>query len=295
LKTSRASGGIVFARGAERRTLGLAAMTAGPDGVKETGFYELDAELKLTRVEDAEALAGALKSYPMNGTGLVVEAASAVITDDAGRRWRFPKADAAYDAPGLWGAERLCREICTERDLLNVCGTFYELPAENAGGFSKVRAVATHGGRIHDYCSYRGLLVLSGVEAGAGASEHIVRSGDGRAAVWVGAVDDLWAFGKSRGRGGPWKESAVKAGAPSDPYLMTGFDKKRLTLSHAGAEAVNVTLELDITGTGVWRTYETYRVEPGREVRAVLDDARAYWLRVTADTSCTATAWLEYE
>ncbi len=295
-QTGSGLGGIVYARGGNKRSLGLAAMKAGQEGVKEVGFYELDAALKLTRVEDdPNALAFTRKSYPMNGTGLVVEAASAVITDNAGRRWRFPKADAAYDSPGLWGTERLCREVCTERDLLNVCGTFYELPAENAGGFGKARAVATHGGHIHDYCSYRGMLVLSGVESAAGASEHLIRSEDGLAAVWVGVVDDLWAFGKARGQGGPWKDAAVKAGEPSDAYLLTGFDKKRLTLSHAGADAVTMTVELDITGTGVWRTYETFRVEPGRPAQVALDSARAYWLRVTADKACTATAWLVYE
>jgi hypothetical protein len=294
--TAAGTCGIVYGRGADKRTMGLAAMAAGPGGVQPVGFYELDAALNLKRVtDDANAMGYTLKSYPLNGTGLVVEAASAVVTDDAGRRWRFPKAGAAWDAPGLWGTERLCREVCTERDLLNVCGTFYELPAENAGGFAKARAVATHGGRIHDYCSYRGLLVLTGIEAGTAASDHIIRSDDGQAAVWVGAVDDLWAFGKPRGQGGPWKDAAVQAGEPSDPYLMTGFDRKRLTLSHAGAESVKVTLELDITGAGVWRAYETYTVEPGKKTEVSLDDARAYWLRVVADKACTATAWLVYE
>jgi hypothetical protein len=108
-------------------------------------------------------------------------------------------------------------------------------------------------------------------------------------------VDDLWAFGKPRGQGGPWKDTAVKAGKPSDAYLMTGFDKKRLTLSQSGAAAANVTLELDLTGTGAWRAYETYRVEAGKPLQVTLDDVRAYWLRVTSDKACTATAWLVYE
>jgi len=294
-KSAAGMGGLVYARGGDTRTLALAAVEAGAGGVKEAGFYELDAALNLKRVEDPGAMGYAQKSYPMNGAGLELDAASAVVTDDAGRRWRFPKADATDASPGLWGRERLCREVCTERDLLNVCGTFYELPAENAGGFSKVRAVATHGRRIHDYCSYRGLLVLSGLDAAAAASEHVIRSADGRAAVWVGAVDDLWAFGKPRGQGGPWKDTAVKAGEPSDAYLMTGFDRKRLTLSHAGAGAVGVTVELDITGAGVWRPYATVRVEAGRPAQVALDDVRAYWLRVKADAPCTATAWLVYE
>ena len=294
-KTSSGFGGIVYARGGNKRTLGLAAVHAGPDGVKDVGFYELDSALNLVRVDDPNAVHLTRSNYPINGSGLEYDAASAVVTDDAGRRWRFPKSDAACEKPGLWGRERLCREVCTERDLLNVCGTFYELPAENAGGFPKVRAVATHGGRIHDYCSYRGLLVLSGVDAAAGATEHIVRSRDGLASLWVGVVDDLWAFGKPRGQGGPWKDTAVKAGEPSDAYLMTGFDRKSLTLSQTGADSVKVRLELDLTGTGVWKTYQTYRVESGKPVQVALSDVRGYWLRVTPDRACTATAWLVYE
>jgi hypothetical protein len=294
-QTREAFGGVVYARGGGKRTLGFAAMRAGADGVKDVGFYELDAALRLVPSADADGAAYAKKGYGFKGSGLTVDAASAVVVDDAGSRWRFPVSDAAYRAPGLWGKERLCREVCTERDLLNVCGTFYELPAENAGGFGKVRAVATHGGRIHDYCSYRGLLVLSGIDAAAGSSEHIVRSADGRAALWVGVVDDLWTFGKPRGEGGPWKDTAVRAGVPSDAYLMTGFDKKRLSLSHDAKQPVNVTLELDLTGSGVWKAVETYRVEPGQTRLVALDDVRAYWLRVKTDAACTATAWLTYE
>lgn len=233
--------------------------------------------------------------YGFKGTGLDVDAASAVLTDDAGGRWRFPVADSMQRSRGPWGVkQRFCREVCTERDLLNVCGTFYELPAENAGGFGMVRPIATHGCRIQDYCSYRGLLVLTGIDAEAKPSSHIIRSDDGHASLWVGVVDDLWAFGKPRGQGGPWKDTDVTADKPSDPYLITGFDKKRLMLSQNGCQAVDVTVELDITGTGVWRVFKTYTVKEDKPVHANLDDVRAYWLRVKASRNCHATAWLEY-
>ena len=74
-----------------------------------------------------------------------------------------PRATRPSTNPAPLGAERVCREVCTERNLLNVHGTFYELPAENAGGFIKLRPIATHNRRIHDFASYRGLLVMSGV------------------------------------------------------------------------------------------------------------------------------------
>jgi hypothetical protein len=104
-----------------------------------------------------------------------VDDASVLVVDDAGRRWRLPKGDAAFDVPGKLGDERVDREVCTERDLFNAHGTFYELPAENAGGFAKMRPVATHNRRIHDCCSYRGLLVMTGLAADA-KGKHVVRS-----------------------------------------------------------------------------------------------------------------------
>jgi hypothetical protein len=42
-------------------------------------------------------------------------------------------------------------------------GTFYELPAENADGYAKIRPVATHNYKINDYASYRGMMILTGV------------------------------------------------------------------------------------------------------------------------------------
>jgi len=290
-----ALGGIVYGRGDNKRTLGLAAMRADSNGVRDIGFYELDGELRLQRSQDQHAMAWAKRTYPMDGTGVSADQASALVVDDAGRRWRFPKAETeGFDTPGIWPAARICREVCTERDLLNLCGIFYELPAENAGGFAKARAIATHGRHIHDYTSFRGLMVISGLDADGPASDRVIRSEDGLAAVWVGVIDDLWDFGKPRGVGGPWKDTVVRPGEPSDPYLMTGFDRKRLTLSQTGAPETRITLELDITGFGAWQPFETYLVEEGIPVTIDLDDVRAYWLRVRPDQSCTATAWLEY-
>ena len=147
------------------------------------------------------------------------------------------------------------------RDLFNCYGTFYELPAENAGGFAKIRPIATHSLWITDYCSWRGLLVITGIATGfGGENEHIIRSEDGKSAVWVGAVDDLWQLGKPIGHGGPWKDSSVSANCPSDRYLMTGYDNKRLMLSHESEEPVTVHVEVDITGNGQWQRYKSFDV-----------------------------------
>ncbi len=125
------------------------------------------------------------------------------------------KLDIATDLADF-GVARVCREVATERDLLNIHGTFYELPARNAQGLAKVRPVCTHNLAIHDFCSHNGLLLFTGIDADT-ESDHIFRSADGKAAVWAGVVDDLWKLGKPRGRGGPWHNTKVQPGEPSDP------------------------------------------------------------------------------
>ena len=291
------SGGLIYARGGGFKTLRLAAKTAASGAVKELGCYDLDAELKLKRVDDAKGYDWTEKNYSIPKDVVTIDEASVLIVDEKGRRFRLPKGDATFDQPGPFGAERIDREVCTERDLLNVHGTFYELPAENAGGLAKVRPIATHNRRIHDYCSYRGLLVISGVEeTNAAKSQHLITSDDGACQLWVGAVDDLWQFGKPRGVGGPWKKSVVAKGEPSDPYLITAYDQRRLTIEHDAAEKVNFRLEVDFTGYGDWSNYRTIAVEPGK--RATFDfpaDFAAYWVRLVADHDCSATATFIYE
>jgi hypothetical protein len=262
--------GLIRARGDNLRTLAFAS---------DAGYYEMGADLKLKRVNDAKAEEYLKKNVAIPKDVLTADAASILYVDESGNRWRIPGGE-------LTGG-RICREVCTERDLFNAGGTFYELPANNAGGFAKIRPVATHNLRIHDYCSYRGLLVMSGIEGTA-------RSDDGKVTLWVGVVDDLWQFGKPRGVGGPWKDTAVKAGAPSDPYLMTGFDRKSLTLT--ADKPVKIRVEVDITGTGLWRAWQTLKVAPGKATEYRFPDAfNAYWVRVVADRDCRASAILTYK
>lgn len=180
--------------------------------------------------------------------------------------------------------------------MLSACGTFYELPAENADGFAKIRPICSHELRVTDYGGYRGLFLMSGVKADAPAGEHIIRSDDGKAALWAGAIDDLWKLGKPRGEGGPWMKTKVEAQQASDPYLMWGYDKRTLMLSHEGADVVKMKVELDLTGTGLWVTYKELDVAAGEAVKIEFAPAvQARWLRVTAAAACRATAQLRYE
>ena len=56
----------------------------------------------------------------------------------------------------------VCREIVTERDLLYVGGVWYEVPAENAGGFAALRPVALADESVRELRGERGLMYLNG-------------------------------------------------------------------------------------------------------------------------------------
>jgi hypothetical protein len=270
-------GGVLLTRGKNLRTLRY---------VHGGVAYDLDGELKLRRTDDVKGAEWTAAQAAVPDSGLRADAASAYYEDDKGRRWRLPKGKLTQGA-------RVAREICTERNLLNAYGTFYEFPAENAGGFPKIRPVCTHDRDITDYASYRGMLVLSGVNPGA-EGPNIVQSDDKTCALWAGVVDDLWQLGKPRGEGGVWKDAAVKAQQPSDSYLCTGYDNKQLRLKSSAA--AKITVEVDLTGNGLWAVHKVFSVQPDAALDYDFPAAfGGYWLRFTSNVDATVTAWLKYE
>ena len=163
----------------------------------ELGYYtdyELDEDLNLVAKDDPETNSFIKEKFAIPENVIEIEASSVLVIDDKNRRWRLPLGNDWYRKLTSSALLRIDREVATERDLLNVSGTFYELPAENADGYAKIRPVASHNFRIHDYASYRGMLVITGLNADVKADEHIVRSDDSKAAVWLGVIDDLWAL-----------------------------------------------------------------------------------------------------
>ena len=288
------SGGILCSMGGDSRRMGLVSSDSDT-----SALYELNGDdLSFPKVADKELRDDISRKYAINvnDSGIRLDGASILVVDDKQRRWRLPLGDRAFDSTLSDGTSRICREVVTERDLLNCHGTFYELPAENADGFAKIRPVASHNLRINDYCSYRGMLVMTGLVPGAESNPRIIMTDDGKNGVWAGTVDDLWKLGKPVGQGGPWMDSIVTAEAPSDPYLLNGYDRKTLSISLSGSGVVSVTIEVDPTGDGEWFVYDTVQITPGTVFsRQFPPNFQGRWVRFRANRNCIATAILKYE
>lgn len=290
---SAITGGVIRPRDKNKRNLHFAAHTEeGP-----LGLYTLSDSMQLEPEDNPNEFAWLEKAaaIPSREGVLSSDAASIIYSDDAGTRFRLPRHQSVSSERAIFPVgERLCREVATERDLFHCDGTFYELPAENAGGFRRVRPVASHDFRIVDYCSYRGLLILSGIDLSrVGKNHHVIRSSDGKTALWAGAVDDLWDLGKPTGSGGPWKNAFVKAGDVSDPYLMSGFDETQMTLS--SDTPVELSIEIDLTGMDDWTVYRRFTLEGEKAVTHTFPDGfQASWLRCRSSGTAKVTIWLEY-
>jgi hypothetical protein len=76
---------------------------------------------------------------------------------------------------------------------------------------------------------------------------------------------------------------------------MTGYDRKRLELSHNANTDVRFTVEVNFDHTG-FRSYEEILVPAGKSVaHAFPDGFHSHWVRLRTDKDCTATAVFKYE
>jgi hypothetical protein len=279
------------------------AVDAGGPAAKTTAWQVQVGQPPVERAADDPVASFLRDKATPTSPDVSFDAASVILTEGK-KVFRLPKpldplVAAAYEKPFATGWPRGMREVVTERSLLNAAGTFYVLPRVSSGGAAKILPVCSHGKKITDFCSWRGLLVLGGVaqssaraaEASSAAQSRVIGPG-----VWAGDIDELWKLPRPTGRGGPWRMTPVEAGVASDPYLMGGYDDKTLTLSHDHSAPVCVTVEIDPTGDGDWFRYAVLDVPAGsplvyRFPRGFL----AQWIRFTAASACHATAILTYE
>lgn len=139
-------------------------------------------------------------------------------------------------------------------------------------------------------------MVISGNLVNASNNGNYFKSEDGKTGLWFGTIDDLWKFGKPVGRGGPWLNTDVKANQPSDPYLMTGYDKKEMSLSHKSSVPVTFTVEVDLTSYGDWKKFDDFVVKPGETLHYEFPEGySAHWVRLKTSVACSASAQFDYK
>jgi len=214
--------------------------------------------------------------------------------DQTWRTYRLPKASHCWDHKWQTEWPRI-RAVEHERFLMDHHGMWYELsPWAYGNQIWGVRPISTHLWVHGDFCSWKGMLVVGADNASfEGGSNG--QCAEPQSGIWMGKTDDLWNLGKPKGWGGPWWEDDVTAGEPSDPYLMTGFDKKSLHLSHNAGASVTFNVEVDFLGNASWKTYAQIEAPANGYVPHVFPEGfSAHWVRVTANRDCCATAQLHY-
>lgn len=210
--------------------------------------------------------------------------------DGKWRRYRLPKASHAMEHAYQTEWMRI-REVETEHFMVDIQGLFLELqPMPFEGAIWGLKPVCQHLRIIPDYCAFRGLLALGGNQTTPNGDSNPV-AGQPQSGIWFCKTDDLWSFGKPQGWGGPWRRAAVKGGEPSEPFLMTGFDRKVLHLK-AGRRAA-FEIQVDFLGSGEWVTYKTLDVN-GYAYHVFEPGFSAHWVRLIPGTDCVASAEFVY-
>ena len=287
--------GLVRAGASDDITLQYLAYEEREGKVSPLGYYEVDGNMKMNLIVNDTIGQWLTDKIGIKKADYTVDKASVVVRDDEGKVFRLPKGSESYGD----NSERFLRgirEVVTERSLFNCHGTIYELPRHSAGGVAGIKPISTHNRLIYDFCSWRGMMVISGNLADAENNGNYFKSEDGKTGLWFGTIDDLWKFGKPVGIGGPWLDTEVRADQPSDPYLMTGYDRKEMNLSHNAKAPVTFTVEVDVTSYGDWKTFDRFIVKPGEMLSYSFPDGySAHWVRVTVNADCIASAQFEYK
>ncbi|MBR4654774.1 MAG: hypothetical protein IKO72_15570 [Kiritimatiellae bacterium] len=140
--------------------------------------YEMLMEGDWVRVKCLEDAKGATARFDYGPASCapppLVSGDPIAVVDDNGRTWHFPNVNGDTNV--------VCREIATERDLLYVGGVWYEVPAENAGGFAALRPVALADEPVRELRGERGLMYLNGKPM---AIDDLWKNGTAPKAYWL--------------------------------------------------------------------------------------------------------------
>ena len=201
------TGGLLRPAGFSRALQFLARRYDDAGRPVDKAYYEINERLEFTRVEALDKIAD-LERSAEPAIDYEVDAASVLVTDAAGRRWRLPRSRDVFSAAGMRGV----REVVSERYLAHIQGTFYEIPrleTKTVPDFRRMKPVASHRARIADFATWRGLLVIAGTQTrrASGRALLLVRSGRRWAVVRRGrrslqARGARWGRGPVEGNGG---------------------------------------------------------------------------------------------
>jgi hypothetical protein len=216
------------------------------------------------------------------------------------KRYRLPKGSRTFDETSCTEWMRI-REVETERALMDCHGLFYEIGYHTYGNqLWAIKPISSHLRIIPDFCSWRGMLVLGGNQATpmrfSSGIDNNPLAGQAQAGLWFGKTDDLWNFGKLQGEGGVWLNAEIKKGKPSDPFFTFNFNNKSLNLWHKSTADVKFTLEADVVGDGVYRTFQTITVKANESKSIDLKESfNPKWIRLVADKDCVGTAYFTFK
>ncbi len=204
------------------------------------------------------------------------------------KRYRLPKGSHSFDH--AWNTEWMrIREVQTERFIMDAHGIFYELPMMTYGGnVWGIKPIAYHLRIVPDFCFWRGMFVMAGDQ-----TDHGV--GQPQSGLLFQNIDDLWNYGKPAGWGAVWQNEIIEANVYSDPFLMTGFDKKTVHLKNNGEDEVEFSIEVDFLGNEEWSTFKTIEVKGGEYSYYIFPDGySAHWVRLKINRKSDVTAQFIY-
>lgn len=216
------------------------------------------------------------------------------------KRYRLPKGSRTFDETSYTEWMRI-REVETERALMDCHGLFYEIGYHTYGNqLWAIKPISSHLRVIPDFCSWRGMLVLGGNQATpmrfSSGYDNNPLAGQAQAGLWFGKTDDLWNFGKLQGEGGVWLNSEIKKGIASDPFLTFNFNNKSLNIWHKSNLDVSFSVEADVVGDGVFKTFKTITVKANEIKNIDLPESfNPKWIRLVSNKDCIGTAYFTFK
>jgi hypothetical protein len=216
--------------------------------------------------------------------------------------YRLPKASHCYDGAHGWNTEwPRIREIGEPDLLMTMHGMFWKFPktfsAENSSG---IRPRSTYLKVIGDFCRWRDRLVFGCDDAAKSeflnkraAKGNLGGPGQSQSNLWFTYGETPDQLGPVLGRGGVWLDDPVQAGQWSDPFLIAGFARRSLFLSHGSESTIRFDLETDPDGKGNWQPLRQIMVSGKGGVWTELGaEILGEWIRIRSDRDCPkATAF----